>query len=365
MTAELKEIILYVQDMNAQVAFYQDVLGLKVIEPEGVKDYREFYTARLLMDGCILVLHAKEKDAAGEQQRSKLLLQVPDLAAIRQELLARGYLLQEIQSPQRGEWVCDAADPEGNLFTIESGKQRTSRKPVIAGSPAPSPSIASTSLLGRLILLLRENKFAIALEILLMLMALYVTEYFGTEITFTLSLLVMLSLWLRGSNVSALGIKAPKIIWVTVLFGIIGAVLLQVVDIGVVNPYLSTLFRQTSNTSVFNPIQGHVDVLIRVLFIAWVPAGFGEEFVFRGYFLNRLSDLFGQSTWGWIAAIVVQAAIFSSGHAYEGIVGVGSTFITGIILAVMFLAARRNLWLTVVTHGMYDTISFLLIFAGL
>jgi len=40
---ELMEVILYVQDMNAQVAFYRDRMGLAVTFPQGVTDFsREF-----------------------------------------------------------------------------------------------------------------------------------------------------------------------------------------------------------------------------------------------------------------------------------------------------------------------------------
>ena len=33
------EIILYVEDMNAQVSFYRDTLGLPVTYPAGLEDY--------------------------------------------------------------------------------------------------------------------------------------------------------------------------------------------------------------------------------------------------------------------------------------------------------------------------------------
>ncbi len=369
MTVELSEVILHVQDMNAQVNFYQQVLGLKVIEPQGAKDFREFYTVKLQTNGCLLVLDSTVQNEDDEEQeereaRQKLVFRVSNIEATRKELLARGCLLEEVQSPMQGVWVCESVDPEGNTFSIQSGKKRAFRaaSPVIASE---APYIPANSLTGRLVVLLRENKLAIALEILVMLGALYGIEYYGTELTFTLVVLVMFSLWLRGSNLSALGLKQPKSIGVTIFFGIVAGIILQILDIGVIIPNLTNAFNSAPNVQAFNPLQGNVALLPSSLILAWISAGIGEEVVFRGYFLNRFVDLFGNSTWGWIIAIILQAIVFASGHAYQGITGVISAGITGIIFGVMYIASRRNLWLTVFTHGVFDTVSFLFVFFGL
>jgi len=375
MTVELSEIILHVQDMNAQVNFYQQVLGLKVVEPQGAKDFREFYTVKLQTSGCLLVLDSTvqdkedEEDEADEEHeeheaRQKLVFRVSNIEATRKELLAHGSLLEEVQSPMQGVWVCEGVDPEGNTFSIQSGKKRTFRAaPPVAASEAPY--IPANSLAGRLVVLLRENKLAIALEILIMIGALYGIEYYGTELRFSLAILVMLSLWLRGSSLSALGLKQPKSIGVTIFFGVVAGIILQVLDIGVITPYLANIFNQVPDLSAFNSFRGDFSLLPVALITAWVSAGIWEELVFRGYFLNRLVDLFGNRLWGWIIAIILQAIIFAIGHAYQGTTGIIDAGITGVIFGVMFIASRRNLWLTVVTHGVYDTVSFLFIFFGI
>lgn len=366
MTVELSEVILNVQDMHAEVNFYQQVLGLKVIEPQGAKDFREFYTVKLQANGCLLVLDCTGQDEEHEERetRQKLVFRVSNIEAVRKELLARGGLLEEVQSPMQGVWVCDGVDPEGNTFSIQSSKKRTFRAaaPVAASE---SPYIPANSLTGRLVVLLRENKLAIAIEILVMLAALYGIEYYGTELTFTLGVLVMFSLWLRGSNLSALGLKQPKSIGVTIFFGVVAGLMLQVLDVGIIIPNLTNAFNSSPNIQAFDPLQGNLSLLPSSLILAWVSAGIGEELVFRGYFLNRFVDLFGNNTWSWIIAIILQAVVFASGHAYQGITGVISAGITGIIFGVMYIASRRNLWLTVVTHGVFDTVAFLFIFFGL
>jgi membrane protease YdiL (CAAX protease family) len=38
------------------------------------------------------------------------------------------------------------------------------------------------------------------------------------------------------------------------------------------------------------------------------------------------------------------------------------TFIGGLVLGLLYLHARRNLWLPILTHGIIDTVGILLIF---
>ncbi len=377
MTVELSEIILNVQDINTQVNFYQQVLGLKVIEPQGAKDFREFYTVKLQTQGCLLVLDSRvqekdddeddeeERGERGEREaRQKLVFRVSNIELARKELLAHGSLLEEVQSPRQGVWTCEGIDPEGNLFSIQSGKKRAFRSapPVeVSGTPY----IPANSMAGRLVVLLRENKLAIALEILIMIGAFYGIAYFGTELRFSLAILVMLSLWLRGSNLSALGLRQPKSIGITIFFGIVAGVILQALDIGVITPALSDFFHQVPDVSAFAPLHNNISLLPTLFITAWVSAAIWEELLFRGYFLNRLVDLCGNTVWGWIIAIMLQAVIFATGHAYQGIAGMVDAGITGVIFGVMFIASRRNLWLTIVTHGFFDTVSFLFIFFGL
>jgi catechol 2,3-dioxygenase-like lactoylglutathione lyase family enzyme len=59
------EVILYVQDMNAQVAFYRDVLGLKVRQPQQVGDYSDVYWLELETGPCVLALHGGGKRRFG------------------------------------------------------------------------------------------------------------------------------------------------------------------------------------------------------------------------------------------------------------------------------------------------------------
>ena len=116
---ELMEVILYVQEMNAQVAFYRDKLGLALTSPAGVSDFTHEFWVTLDTGACTLALHGGGKRRLGEDA-PKSVFRVADIETARQELVGRGVGLSEVRSPAPGVWVCDGADPEGNHFSIES-----------------------------------------------------------------------------------------------------------------------------------------------------------------------------------------------------------------------------------------------------
>jgi len=113
------EVILYVRDMGAQVAFYRDLLGLQVKAPQGVADWSAVPWVELETGACTLALHAGGQGRQGEDA-PKIVFRVADVPAAREELIRRGVPLGEMRSPAPGVQVCDGVDPEGNRFSVES-----------------------------------------------------------------------------------------------------------------------------------------------------------------------------------------------------------------------------------------------------
>jgi len=115
----LMEVILYVQDMNLQVAFYHDILGLQVREPSGLQDFAETYWVELETGPCTLALHAGGEGLFGKDA-PKIVFCVDDVPLVRSDLLGRGVPMGNVRSPGPGIRVCEGVDPEGNRFSIES-----------------------------------------------------------------------------------------------------------------------------------------------------------------------------------------------------------------------------------------------------
>lgn len=96
-------------------------------------------------------------------------------------------------------------------------------------------------------------------------------------------------------------------------------------------------------------------LLLWVSLVAWGSAAFGEELLWRGFLIDRLSRLKGLS--GRTTLIVmVQAAIFAFPHLYQGWGGVIVTGAVGLLLGWLRMLNRGNLWMLIIAHGLVDTI---------
>lgn len=115
----LLEVIVYVEDMSRQVAFYRDVMGLAIKVPQGVEDYGPASWVELDTGQCSLCLHAGGQRRFGPDA-PKFVFHVSDVAEIREVLVARGVPMGPVRAAAPGVQVCDGTDPEGNKFSIES-----------------------------------------------------------------------------------------------------------------------------------------------------------------------------------------------------------------------------------------------------
>ena|SRR2546422_6029891 len=118
----LMEVIVQVKDMNVQVAFYRDKLGLKVTYPEGVVDYTKEGWVTFDTGRCVLALHDGGRNRQGENPSHRIVFQADDIEVARNRLLAKGVQVGEVRSPAPGVQVVDGRDPEGNVYAIESHK---------------------------------------------------------------------------------------------------------------------------------------------------------------------------------------------------------------------------------------------------
>ncbi|MBX3437868.1 MAG: VOC family protein [Planctomycetaceae bacterium] len=119
MLGPLCEAIIYVADMDAQVRFYRDLLGLKVASPADRDSFSDEYWVTFQTGECTLALHGGGHQDFG-RDAPKFVFRVEDVATVRETLISRGVPFGEIRSPAPGVQVADGTDPEGNVFAIES-----------------------------------------------------------------------------------------------------------------------------------------------------------------------------------------------------------------------------------------------------
>lgn len=104
-----REVIVHVDDMTREVAFYRDMLGLEV-----AFDSAHWTTFRT--GACTLALHGGGRIGS---HNVRFNFDVDDLDRVRAELRERGVETSEVREPAPGIRVADATDPEGNVVSLE------------------------------------------------------------------------------------------------------------------------------------------------------------------------------------------------------------------------------------------------------
>ena len=118
---------------------------------------------------------------------------------------------------------------------------------------------------------------------------------------------------------------------------------------------------------MFAAVTGNLgQYLFWVLPVAWGTAAFGEELLMRGFVLDAISRLLGgpSSRLAMVLAVVLQGAVFSAIHLYQGVGGAVIAGATGMMLGFVWLFSGRNLWAGIVLHGLIDTASMTAIYLG-
>jgi len=129
----------------------------------------------------------------------------------------------------------------------------------------------------------------------------------------------------------------------------------------VIDPILQYYLGNFDLSSV-EDIRGNLAGYIFIMIIMWVFAAFGEEFLFRGYYMKGLAELLGNSNKSWLLSAIITSVYFGISHAYQGLVGVVSVFLWSLCLSLIFNKNRNNLLLLVLIHGFSDTIGLTLIY---
>jgi CAAX protease family protein len=161
---------------------------------------------------------------------------------------------------------------------------------------------------------------------------------------------------LRGERLGDIGLKRPES-WTRTL--IIGVGLAAIVFVAM---YLSEKAGFRRDLSKFKSLEGNLELTVLGAFYALIGAGFYEEFTFRGFLMQGLAMLFGGSRSAWIAACVVQGALFGLAHAYQNPLGIAITGTLGILMGLLVLASGRNLWPVIIGHGLFDASRFVLFY---
>ena len=246
----------------------------------------------------------------------------------------------------------------------------------------------STTLQEKLGDMLRTNKFAIFLEIVVVFLPFYlglaISDRLGSDyvplggdlvlrqgpLAYLGLIISLLLLWvasrLRGASWSDFSLIRSKSWFRTVLISLGVALAILGTIVMIINPIMKAFPDLGSqDLSSFDYLSGSLPNLIIQLLNIWITAAFLEEFMFRGYLMKRIVDLQGKETKiAWVIALVGSAVIFGLVHSQQGAGGMFKVGAIALVFGLSYLATGRNLWPLILAHGLIDTIDMVQHFFG-
>tara|TARA_B110001450_G_C17548562_1_gene451645 strand:- start:68 stop:730 length:663 start_codon:yes stop_codon:yes gene_type:complete len=130
-------------------------------------------------------------------------------------------------------------------------------------------------------------------------------------------------------------------------------------------PGVTFLTGQTIDFSVFKSLEGNLPACAGILIFIWISAAFGEEIVWKGFFMRHFTQFFGDGKLALVINIFLFGALFGYVHAYQGVTGQIVAAIVGMIFGFIFYKRKYNLWFNIAVHGFFDTIAVLCMYYGM
>jgi membrane protease YdiL (CAAX protease family) len=185
--------------------------------------------------------------------------------------------------------------------------------------------------------------------------------YSGGFSSLIIVLLAILLWFLCGERVRDLNLKDG-----TWWGDLLASVLLVTVTLGVYmltrNPLERILPRVPDSDSGLGNLFGGLarNLWVFVLFVGpTLLIAVGQEELTRVFLLSRMWKLGAAAGWRWFG-VVLSAVLFGLGHIYQGPAGMVSAGISGLIMAIYYLAFGR-LWPMIFAHYMHDALQFVYI----
>ncbi|GAA4273385.1 type II CAAX endopeptidase family protein [Aquimarina gracilis] len=170
----------------------------------------------------------------------------------------------------------------------------------------------------------------------------------------------------KGKGFSALGFHREKFTFKNIL------VLAPLVAIGlflfhafVLIPGITKLTGVPIDYSGFDELRGNLPAFLITLVLVWAGSGFGEEIIFRGYFMRQFLKFFGESKISVALSIIVTTGFFGLMHSSQGITGQIVTFVIGLLIALIFYLRKYDLWFVCSLHCFFNTIGLTCFYFGL
>ena len=210
---------------------------------------------------------------------------------------------------------------------------------------------------------LLNNKVAILGSILIVLFIAQILKFTFPDYLFWGIPLALLAIWfiswLKKVGWSDFGLDRPESWSKTIKLALLVTLIVQIV--GALQFFLSKSPQDLSSyQEAMTPWK-----LLGWIVIAWTTAGFGEEIIWRGFYMKQIARLFGeQKNSSWVIGLVISSIGFGLAHFHQGLGGMLGAGFIGLVYGIFYLVSGRNLWVTIIAHGLTGTTSFILLYLG-
>ncbi len=113
--------------------------------------------------------------------------------------------------------------------------------------------------------------------------------------------------------------------------------------------------------SRFNSVEGNLPLFSLMIILAWTTIAFGEEMFYRSFLITRMIN---SGSIKPSLAVLIAAGIFGVAHFAEGPIGILSNGAFGVLFGWIYLRSGLNLWVTIFSHGLINTLRFTLLYLG-
>jgi membrane protease YdiL (CAAX protease family) len=194
----------------------------------------------------------------------------------------------------------------------------------------------------------------------------FIWRYSGTVSLAMLLVLIFFYLRMRGHSFSWIGLVSltsiksrllllPQILLAMIVMSATGAAMTlsgEALGFEFMKPDIAAAENR------FGDLAGNTSQYLMWITIIWF-AGPAEELVFRGFMIGLLREVFGQSWWATALSIVIPAIGFGIGHMYYQ--GLRGLFVTGgvaLMLGILFVLYKRNIWPLAIAHAALNSLMF-------
>lgn len=172
---------------------------------------------------------------------------------------------------------------------------------------------------------------------------------------------VWIGIKIRGESWSDIGlscksidlkgiIKSFLLSLLVFLFALIGFVLGSIIMAKI------TGIPESANLSGYDYLKDNIGMLFLTLIGVYIVSSIGEEVIYRGFLIKRISEIGASSKNTTTIAVLISSIIFGLVHYQWGPIGIVQTALMGLALGICYIKLKKKLWILILAHGYLDTI---------